>query len=217
MSDTHLSKNLQRARNGQWGAIFGFAVVGFYTTFTILSIARYPQNISPRNSYLSMLGNPDLSPEGALYYNLAVSLSGLAEVPFFIAISALYLRYRSKWLLIVGLLAGITNGLAVFMTGINPLHLTGDIGAHVTWSYIIFLSLIPVLAVFGWALWRLKGFSRYIGFYGFVVCAIDILFLITLLSGQIYSGFGSIMEWFSVFSYLIWIAFVSIHVMLSNS
>ncbi len=200
------------ARRWAWGTILGIAVVGFYVAFTTLAIARYPQKVSPLDTYLSMLGNADISPQGAIFYNLAVILTGLAEVPFFIAIYVFYSKYTLKWLLLVGLLAGLLNGLAIFMSGINPLALTGDINAHVTWSYIIFFSLIPVLAAFGLAFWRVNGISRYVGIYGFAVCAIDIFFLVTLLSGNIGAGLGSIMEWFSVFSYLFWIALISLDV-----
>ena len=203
----------QAVRRWPWGTIFGFAVVGLYIAFTTIAIAQYPQKVSPLDTYLSMLGNADLSPHGAIFYNLAVVLAGLAEVPFFLAIYVFYVQYTPKWLLLVGLLAGLTNGVAVFMTGVNPLHLTGDISAHVTWSYIIFFSLIPVLVVFGLAFWRVRGVSRCIGLYGFAVCAIDILFLATLLSGHIGAGLGSIMEWFSVFSYMVWIVLVSLDVL----
>ncbi len=213
MSTISMAGEHQRIRRWPWGTLFGCAVVGFYITFTIVAINRYPQRISPLDSYLSMLGNAELSPDGAAFYNLAILLTGLAEIPFFIAIYGFYLKYTLKWLLRIGLLAGLVNGLAIFMTGINPLNLTGDINAHVTWSYIIFFSLIPVLIAFGLAFWMVKGVSRYIGIYGFVVCAIDIVFLVTLLSGHIGAGLGSIMEWFSVFSYLGWIALTSLDVL----
>lgn len=183
----------------------------------MIAIARYPQKISPLDSSLSMLGNAELSPEGAVFYNLAVILTGLAEAPFFIAIYVFYLQYSQKWLLLIGLLAGLINSLAVFMSGINPLSLTGDISAHVAWSYIIFFSLIPMLIAFGLAFWRVKDVSRYIGLYGFAVCAIDIFLLVTLLSGRIGAGLGTILEWFSVFSYLAWIALISFDVYMKSA
>lgn len=216
MSDISMAGVHQRIRRWPWGTLFGFTAVGFYITFTIIAINRYPQKISPLDSYLSMLGNADVSPDGASFYNLAAILMGLAEVPFFIAIYAFYLRYSQKWLLLSGLLVGLINGLAIFMTGINPLSLTGDISAHVTWSYIIFFSMIPMLVAFSLVFWKTKGNSRYIGIYGFAVCAIDTVFLVTLLSGHIGAGLGSIMEWFSVFSYLAWIVFISIDVLVKS-
>jgi hypothetical protein len=216
MSDISMAGVHQKTRRWPWAALFGFTAVGFYITFTIIAINRYPQKISPLDSYLSMLGNADLSPDGAGFYNLAAILMGLAEVPFFIAIYAFYLRYGQKWWLLGGLLVGLINGLAIFMTGINPLSLTGDIGAHVTWSYIIFFSMIPMLVAFSLVFWKTQGNSRYIGIYGFAVCAIDTVFLVTLLGGHIGAGLGSIMEWFSVFSYLAWIVFISLDVLVRS-
>jgi hypothetical protein len=198
----------QGARRRPWGTVFGFAVAGLYITFTIIAIARYPQRVSPLDTYLSMLGNAELSPHGAIFYNLAVILTGLAELPFFIAIYSAYSQHSLRWLLNIGLLAGLTNGVSVSMSGVYSQHI--NMNAHVTWSYIIFFSLIPVLLAFGLAFWRMKGVSRYIGLYSFIVCAIDIFFLATLLSGQTGAGPGSIMEWFSVFSYLAWIALISL-------
>jgi len=217
MTTNGMAIRTQGVSRWPWGTLFGFAVVVFYILFTSIAIARYPLEFSPLDSYLSMLGNAELSPDGAIFYNLGVILTGLAEVPFFIVIYLLYLHYSAKkWLLLIGLLGGLTNGLAIFMTGVNPLSLTSDISAHVAWSYIIFFSLIPVLLAFGLALWRLKGISRYISLYGFVVCAIDIFFLITLLSGQISGGLGSIMEWISEASYLVWIALIAIDVLVKS-
>ena len=77
----------------------------------------------------------------------------------------------------------------------------------------IFFSLIPVLLAIGLAFWPLKGFPRVIGIFGLAACIIDIFFLATLLSGYTGAGFGSFMEWFSVFSYLVWIALISLDVL----
>jgi hypothetical protein len=210
MSEVHNEKKLEGIGKKPWGSIFGLAVVGLYIGFTTIAIIRYPYEVSPLDTYLSMLGNADLSPHGAFFYNLAVILTGVTEIPFFITVYIFHLQYSPKWLLFIGMLAGLCNGLAVFMSGVNPLRLTGNINAHVTWSYIIFFSLIPVLLVFGAAFWKVKGFPRFIGLFGFIACAIDIIFLVTLLSGHIGVRLGSIMEWFSVFSYLVWITLVSI-------
>jgi hypothetical protein len=217
MTDDGKVPKSQAVRRWPWGSIFGFSVTGLYTAFTAIAIARYPQKVSPLDTYLSMLGNADLSPHGAIFYNRAVILAGLSVIPFFIAIYLFYVDYGPKMLSLIGLVAGLTNGLAVFMTGVNPLRLTGDVTAHITWSYIIFFSLIPVFLAFGLVFWRIKGFPRYIGLYGFAACAIDIIFLATLVSGHIGAGLGSIMEWFSVFSYLIWIALISLDVLTRSS
>jgi hypothetical protein len=182
---------------------------------TVIEITKYPRMVSPIDTYLSMLGNAGLNPYGAIFYNLAVILTGLAELPFFIAIFSTYKQYSPRWLLIIGILFGLTNGLAVLMSGGYAQHL--DYNAHIIWSFIIFFSLIPMLIVFGLAFWVIKGISRYFGLYSFIVCAIDSFFLTLLLSGQIGTGLDLVMEWIPVFSFLIWVLFISFDVLRKTS
>jgi hypothetical protein len=193
-----------------WGAIPGCAVIGLYTSLTLIAIARFPGTVSPADTYLSMLGNADLSPGGAGFYNLAVILTGLAELAFFVALYSTYSHYGPAWLLAIGLLAGLINGLAVSMSGIYAQHV--NMGAHITWSYVIFFSLIPLLLAFNLFFWTLHGTTRRISSFGFIVCAIGIFFLAILLSGHP----GPIMEWVSVFSLMVWFGFVSLDVLIMS-
>jgi len=190
------------------GMIFGFTSVGLYFLFTIIAIIQFPATVSPLDTYLSQLGNADANPDGAIFYNSAVIFGGLAEILFFIAISMLISLEDRPWLWRIAVLAGVINGVAVLMSGVYAEHINMD--AHTTWSYIIFLSLIPLLLAFNLAFWGTPGISKGISRYGFVVCAIDIFFLITILSGGLGPGLGSVMEWFSVFTYRIWILLVSL-------
>lgn len=202
---------LQVTGRWPWGAIFGFAAVGLYISLTIIAIARFPRTVSPLDTYLSMLGNAHISPDGAIFYNLAVILTGLGEILFFIAIYAFYSQYGRRWILNIGLLAGLINGVSVSMSGVYAEHINMD--AHTTWSYLIFFSLIPVLLAFGLALRGMMGTFVWVTPYGFLVCAIDIILLATVLSGGLGSRQGSTMEWLSVFSYLIWVVLISLHLL----
>jgi hypothetical protein len=199
------------ARKWPWGTIFGLTTVGLYISFTIIAIVLFPETVSPFTTYLSNLGNADVSPEGAIFYDLAMILTGLAEIPFFVAISAYHSRYGRKWLLRIGLLAGIINGVSVFMSGVYAEHINNH--AHVTWSYIIFFSFIPVLLAHNPVFWGVSRASRRVSLYGFIVCAIDVFFLATILSGGLGPGLGSIMEWVSVFAFLGWMVLISLDVL----
>jgi hypothetical protein len=198
------------------GTIFGFAFLVFYISFTIIAIAQFPRAVSPLDMYLSTLGNADISPDGAIFYNLGVILAGLAEILFFIAIYAHYSQHGRRWILIIGLIAGIINGISVSMSGVYPEHVieiiditTINVDQHETWSFLIFFSFIPVLLAFSLAFRGTSGASRWVTLYGFLVCAIDVIFLATVMS----EGWGTIMEWFTVFSYLIWVLLVSLDVL----
>lgn len=214
MDGREIPKEPQSSGRLPWGTIFGFAAVGLYSTLTILAMILFPETVSPLDTYLSRLGNAEVNPDGAIFYNLAVILGGLALIAFFIAISVDYSYPGREWLLRIALLAGVINGGSVLMSGVYAEHVNMD--AHTTWSYLIFLSLVPVLLTFSIAFWGKPGTSRGISVYGFVVCAVDIFFLATILSGGLDPGLGSIMEWFSVFSYLVWVILVALDVRKSS-
>ena len=194
-----------------WTAIFGLAAVGLYVGLTAVAILRFPGLVSPVDIYLSQLGNANYSPQGAIFYDLAVILGGLALVLFFVALYRHLADWEPAWLRWIALCAGVINGLAVLMSGVYAEHI--DMQAHTTWSYLIFFSLIPLLLAYSLAFWKMRGGSKAISLYGFAVCAVDIFFLATILSGGLDPGLGSIMEWFSVFSYLVWILLVSLHLL----
>lgn len=196
------------ARKWRWGALFGFGAIVVYVAFTLLAITQYPGMVNPVNTYLSMLGNADINPSGAIFYNLAVILGGVLVALFFVGIYKYYSPIGPMWLMRIGCLAGILNGIAVFMSGVNAEHVNME--AHKSWSYMIFFTFIPILLIFNLVLWRIaKGISL----YGFIVCAVDIFFLATILSGGLDPGLGSFMEWASVFTYLVWVGLVSLNML----
>jgi len=217
MDASRMQGKHQGAARRPWGTIFGFAFIVLYISFTIIAIGHFPGTVSPLDMYLSTLGNPDISPDGAIFYILAVILAGLAELLFFIAIYAHYSQHGRRWILIIGLIASLISSSSIIMSGVYPervieiTDLTNINGnEHETWSFIIFFSFIPVLLAFSLAFWGTSGASRWVTLYGFLVCAIDVIFLATAL-GE--SRQGAIMEWFTVFSYLIWVLLVSLDVL----
>ncbi|MBN1458196.1 MAG: DUF998 domain-containing protein [Armatimonadetes bacterium] len=191
-----------------WGAVFGLAAVGFYVLFTVVAVILFPNTVSPLDTYLSQLGNADSSPDGWLFYDLAVILAGLCAIPFYVGMSRSYANDSRRWLTRIGLVAGIANGVSVLMSGVFAEHVNMDV--HVFWSYLIFFSFIPVLLVYGLILWKVPGASKFVASYGFIVGAIDICLLVAILTSGLGSGVGSIMEWVSVFTYLAWVALVSV-------
>jgi hypothetical protein len=199
-----------------WGTIFGFAFIAFYISFTIIAIARFPRTVSPLDMYLSTLGNADISPDGAIFYILGVILAGLAEILFFIAIYAHYSQHGQRWILMIGLIAGLISSFSVIMSGVYPEHVieiiditNSNVNEHETWSYLIFFSMIPLLLAFSLAFRRMSRTSRWVTRYGFLVCAIDVIFLSTALS----DGPGALAEWIAVLGYLIWVLLVSLDVL----
>jgi hypothetical protein len=217
MDTSRMQGKRQVAARRPLGTIFGFAFLVFYISFTIIAIAQFPRTVSPLDMYLSTLGNADISPDGAIFYNLGVILGGLAEILFFIAIYAHYSQHGRRWILIIGLIAGRINGISIVMSAVNPEHVIEivditniNVNEHETWSFLIFFSFIPVLLAFSLAFRGTSGTSRWVTLYGFLVCAIDVIFLAMALSN---GPTNAIMEWFTVYSYLIWVLLVSLDVL----
>src|SRR5437763_1678291 len=63
-----------------------FAVL-CYLAFALLAFARYPLPYSPTRNWLSDLGNVDLNPEGALFYNIGIVATGVLLLAFFLGLS----------------------------------------------------------------------------------------------------------------------------------
>ncbi len=191
----------------RWTPVLGLTAVLVYVALTVVAASLYPGSASPADVYLSDLGNADYSPEGWAFLDVAMIVGGLLEVVFF---AGLYRHYRAgagKRLARTGLIAGQVNGVSVFMAGVVAEHV--NLGVHIGWSLLIFASFLPLLTAFGLVFWRLGGFPRAIGMYGFAVCLADLGLLAALFTGGPDSGADSVMEWVAVFAYLAWVALVS--------
>lgn len=100
-----------------------FAVV-CYLTFAFLAFSRYPLPYSPMSNWLSDLGNANLNPPGALYYNIGIVATGVLLLPFFLGLS----RWKMEKNRIQNLMLFITQGfgvlaaLAMLMSGLYPMN-----------------------------------------------------------------------------------------------
>jgi hypothetical protein len=195
-------------RTKNWAPLLGFAAIAVYVALTVAAIALYPGSTSPADTYLSELGNAHLNPDGWVFFDLGMILAGLLAVPFFVAVSRYYAQHGRKGLVRTGLVAGVVNGVSVFMAGVFAEHV--NMGAHIIWALLIFVSFVPMLVAYGLIFWKLRGFSRFVSVYGFVVCAIDVGLVAVLFIGGLDAGPGSIMEWIAVFTYLSWVGLVSV-------
>lgn len=196
---------------GKWPLIriAGYATIVLYCTFTAISISQFPDSYSPLNNFLSQLGNSNLNPKGAIFYNLAVILAGLAGILFYIGLYQWYTRKTGNKLLQVALAVGFINALATIMIGIysESVYYT----QHVFWSFLIFITFVPILIIVNKTLLTYPEHNKAISYYGFIVAVIDIILLVAV--SLMFMGYGigisAIMEWLSVFSYLGWIGMLA--------
>jgi hypothetical protein len=190
----------------------GLAASVFYCLYTILAIQRFPGNFSATRHYLSVLGNVNRNPDGAIFYNRGVMLTGLSLLIFYVCfVTWNALRERSKILLGI-LMFGSMNGFSIFMSAVYPE--VPDYQKHFTWSLLIFMAFIPVLILFSLYLRRYSGLNKIISYSGFGLAAYNLIFVIYGLTEGTTSG--ALLEWISVFSYIGWIILNVINLMLFN-
>jgi hypothetical membrane protein len=187
--------------------IAGILVILFYCAFTFTSIVLFPRPVSPMSDWLSDLGNSSYNPQGAIFYNVGCVLTGLALFPFF---AGFYYWYTDeKWrksLVMITQAVGFIAAFALMMIGV----FSENAGAiHHLWSLAFFVSNLFVLILANVSLMTHRKFIRPIGYYGLIVAVINLL-----LVGLAYT---SILEWFTVFTALGYVAFLSYNTFRASS
>lgn len=99
-------------------------IVVCYLAFALLAFSRYPWPYSPLGNWLSDLGNANMNPSGALFYNIGIVASGGMLLPFFLGLS----QWKTGSKRIQNLMLLITQGfgmlgaLAMVMSGLFPIN-----------------------------------------------------------------------------------------------
>ena len=185
----------------RWSLLTIFAFIGgvLYTALTMISWSIFPGPFGPMDNYLSQLGNSSLNPAGAIFYNMAIFSVGFSLILLYLGISKFYSREKASRILILILLLGFLNGISVIMTGIFPEDFYEQ---HFVWSLMIFVTMIPLLFVTNIGLWNNQDFSKPISIFGILLGLFDTIFVIyVVLFG---TSTGAILEWITVFAYLLW-------------
>jgi len=179
--------------------IAGVLVILFYCAFTFTSVLLFPRPVNPLNVWLSDLGNSSYNPRGAVFYDAGCILTGLALFPFFAGFCYWYTNEKWRKLLIaVTQAVGFVAAFSLMMIGV----FSEDAGAiHHLWSLLFFVFNLLVLILANGSLITHRKFIKPIGYYGLVVAVINMLFV-----GLSYT---SILEWFTVFTALGYVAFLS--------
>jgi hypothetical membrane protein len=100
-----------------------FAIV-CYLAFALLAFSRYPLPYSPLSNWLSDLGNANLNPSGALFYNIGIVATGGVVLLFFLGLSEWKMgnNRRQNLMLFVMQGFGILGALAMLMSGFYPMN-----------------------------------------------------------------------------------------------
>jgi hypothetical membrane protein len=180
-------------------SLSGVVVIVLYCIFTFSSWGLYPTSYSPTTNWLSDLGNSTKNPSGAILYNLACILTGLALFPFFFGIYKWYNQRRwRKTALMITQTIGCAAAFSLIMIGVFSED-AGDL--HVLWSNIFFMLNFAVLILMSVSLVTHPRCIKAISGYALVVAAIDL--------GFVLSSSTPILEWFTVFTALGYVGLLS--------
>jgi len=180
-------------------SVAGVFVIVFYCAFTFTSIALFPSAFSPVTNWLSDLGNSSYSPNGAVFFNIGCVLTGLMLFPFFAGLYKWYTGEKlRKTLIIATQTAGFIAAVALVMIGVFSEDFMAE---HVFWSSVFFVFNLIVLILANVALMTHSKFWKPIAYYGFLVAFINLLFVAFRET--------PILEWFTVFTALGYVALLS--------
>jgi hypothetical membrane protein len=158
------------------GFVAGVAAIGCYLAFTAAAYVPYPGPFGPAENWLSDLGNSSLNPGGALFYNLGVSLAGLALIGFFWGVASWSegasprMRHRLNAVRFVGVIGGLTT----VATAVVPESLNADVHGWISMWNVEILATAAVLS--GVFLYRHPAFWRPIAAWAFLTEAAAVLF-----------------------------------------
>ncbi len=175
--------------------ITGISIVIIYFGFTYISIFHYNKPWTPFSIRLSDFGNAnlDFNPDGAIFFNLGVIITGFILLPFYFGLSLWFDGIdsrRNKNLLICVQIIGCLSGFTLIMLGIFPVE-TDEI--HEFWAGAFFFLNLIVFILIGITLLNHEKFYKTIAIYGWTVAAINSFFILSQ---------EPILEWITVFSAL---------------
>ena len=189
----------------------GILVIGFFYTFTFISLAFYPSPFSPVNNWLSDLGDSSYNPNGAFLYNLGCILTGSALFPFYIGMYKFYREEIYHKIAVIGVqILGCFSAFALIMLGVFSQDFSIP---HMIWSGLFFWFNLWVLVGANLALMFHKDFMKPIAIYGWSAAGINFLFVLLTVS----MVNSPLLEWISVSTALGYVALIIFNIYKNRS
>ena len=127
-------------RNQYISFIAGILVVVCYLAFALIAYSRYPMPYSPTMNWLSDLGNIEINPKGAIFYNAGIISTAFLLIVFFLGLSRW--KIENKRIQIIMLLLtqtfGILGAFCMIMSAMFPINL---LEVHRVWSMSLYFML----------------------------------------------------------------------------
>lgn len=148
-------------RNHYVSFIAGILVVVCYLVFALIAYSRYPMPYSPTRNWLSDLGNIDVNPKGAIFYNTGIILTASLLVVFFLGLS--WWKIENKRIQIIMLLLtqifGILGAFCMIMSAAFPINV---LEIHRVWSMSLYFMLATAFVFSAAALRYHPGVPRWL-------------------------------------------------------
>jgi hypothetical protein len=181
--------------------VAGFAAAAIYVIFTSVAFFKYPGAYSPLTNWLSDLGNPLLSPSGALFYNLGCILTGLVLVAFYIGLREWVNNdKRLKILLTIAQISGLLSSIFLIIAALFPLGSHTPIHAFSGKMHVVFLGFF--FTFMATALLKHPVSIKWFAYFGFVGALVNFIY-----GAFLYSVFWA--EWLAIGMFTIYILMIS--------
>ncbi len=173
-----------------------------YLSLALLAYLNYPGPFSPGANWLSDLGDANQNPQGALFYNLGILLTGLLILAFFLGLSQWKMENRKvqNRMVQVTQAFGVLGSIALVMSAVYPISVLEQ---HRFWSISLYFLLGTAFAFSISALRYQPGCPKWVLVLGGAVALADIL------SGILHEI--TLLEWITVALFLTYILVLSLN------
>ena len=127
-------------RNQYISFIAGILVVVCYLAFALIAYSRYPMPYSPTMNWLSDLGNIEINPKGAIFYNAGIISTAFLLIVFFLGLSWWKIENKRIQIIMLRLTQtfGILGAFCMIMSALFPINL---LEVHRIWSMSLYFML----------------------------------------------------------------------------
>lgn len=175
--------------------------VSCYVAFGLLAYMRFPSPYSPMNNWLSDLGNVEINPKGALYYNIGIVSTATFLTLFFLGLSSWKIEKKRIQIIMLRLaqIFGMAGAFCMVMSAIFPINV---LAIHRIWSIALYFSLATAFVFLAAAL-------RYhpIVPWWLLILGVTTAVLVNL---TIFLPTEYVLEWITVFLFLSYVSLVGI-------
>jgi hypothetical protein len=176
--------------------VAGIGAIIIFWIFASISIALFPGIYNPFVNWMSDLGNSNLNPDGSVYFNIGIIITGIFLFPFFIGLYEWYIGgTRNKILTILTQFAGFCAAFSMIMLGIYP---EDTPETHIFWAVSLFTLTILTFILPSIALYKYK-FTRSIAKFGLSSTVLNLILWLFIFP---------ILEWITILMSFSFIAII---------